>query len=219
VRFRDRSDAGRQLARRLLEERPPGPILVLGLPRGGIPVAAQVAEALHAPMEVFVARKIGAPGHEELGIAAVAEGSDEVLLTETAKRVGVGPEEMPALAARARREVRTRVETYRRGRELPDLTGRTVILVDDGLATGITAEVALRSLRRLDPQRLVLASPVCAAATRDRLRPVADEVICLRTPKDFLAVGQWYEHFDQTSDEEVLDLLAGGHAGGRTHRG
>jgi putative phosphoribosyl transferase len=209
VRFRDRADAGRQLAHRLLQEHLPEPVLVLGLPRGGIPVAAEVARALRAPLEVFVSRKIGAPGHEEFGIGAVAEDSEEVLVSESAQRVGVGPEQMQALAARANRELQSRVETYRRGRELPELTGRTVILVDDGLATGITAEAALRSLRRHEPQRLLLATPVCAAGTRTRLRTLADEVICLGTPRNFLAVGHWYDNFDQTSDEEVLDLLAG----------
>ena len=215
VRFHDRVDAGRQLAERLLQDPFPEPRVVLGLPRGGVPVAAEVAEALHAPLEVFVARKIGAPGHEEFGIGAVAEGSDEVLITETAARVGVSEAEMQALASQARDELQRRVAAYRQGRPLPELNGRTVILVDDGLATGVTAEAALRSLRRQRPQRLVLAAPVCAAATRDRLRALADEVICLGAPENFLAVGRWYEHFDQTTDAEVLELLAGSRAGTR----
>ena len=213
MRFRDRADAGRQLADRLVQEGLPEPIVVLGLPRGGIPVAAQVADALQAPLEVFVARKIGAPGHEEYGIGAVAEGSDYVVVSETAHRVGVGPEQMRALAEKARRELQRRVEVYRDDRVLPELAGWTVILVDDGLATGVTAEAALRSLRRHDPGRLILAAPVCAEATRDRLNALADEVICLGTPANFFAVGQWYEEFGQTSDDEVLEILARAGAG------
>ena len=208
MRFRDRTDAGRQLAARLVLQLSE-PVLVLGLPRGGIPVAAEVAAALHAPLEVLVARKIGAPGHEELGIGAIAEGSDEVVVTATAARMGIGAPEMDRLAAAARRERLRRVEAYRRGRALPDLTGLTVVLVDDGLATGVTAEAALRALRRHEPGRLVLAIPVCALDTRDRLSASADEVICLSAQRDFVAVGQWYDRFDQTTDQEVLDLLAG----------
>lgn len=217
MRFRDRADAGRQLADRLLEQRPPDPIVVLGLPRGGIPVAAEIARALHAPLEAFVARKIGAPGHEEFGIGAVAEGSDEVVMTETAGRVGVGSAQMQPLAGRAREELQRRVRAYRLGRQLPDLRGRTVVLVDDGLATGVTAEAALRSLRQHEPQRLILAIPVCAADTRDRLLGLADEVVCLGAPRNFHAVGQWYEQFDQTTDDEVLALLAG-HRSGEANR-
>ena len=213
--FRDRADAGRQLAQRLMQETPALPRVVFGLPRGGVPVAAQVANALHTSLEVFVARKIGAPGHEEFGIGAIAEGSDEVLVTEMAALVGVHAAEMEQLARQAREELVRRVALYRHGRELPHLTGQTVILVDDGLATGVTAEAALRSLRRHDPQRLVLAVPVCAADTRDRLGAVADEVVCVAAPPDFIAVGRWYQDFDQTTDQEVSHLLELGRAGSR----
>lgn len=210
MRFRDRADAGRQLADLLLEHRVPEPTVVLGLPRGGIPVAAEVARALRAPLEVFVARKIGAPGHEEFGIGAVAEGSDEVVVSDAAGRVGVGPAQLGPLAARAREELERRVDTYRQDRPLPELSGRSIVLVDDGLATGVTAEAALRALSRHDPQRLILAIPVCAADTRDRLLGLADEVVCLAAPRNFRAVGQWYAQFDQTTDAEVLALLAEG---------
>jgi putative phosphoribosyl transferase len=210
--FRDRAQAGRRLADRLVQRLAPEPVVVLGLPRGGIPVAAEVAAALHAPLEVFVARKIGAPGHEELGIGAIAEGSDEVVVTDTAARMGIGTSEMQQLAAVAQRELQRRVDAYRQGRKLPDLIGRTVVLVDDGLATGVTAEAALRSLRAHEPKRLILAIPVCADDTRHRLTALADEVICLSAQRNFVAVGQWYDRFEQTTDQEVLDLLAAGRA-------
>lgn len=217
-RFQNRTDAGRRLAGRLLELDLPGPIVVLALPRGGVPVAAEIAPALRAPLEVFVARKIGAPGHEEFGIGAVAEGSDEIVVTDNARRVGVGPADMQQLAEHARRELQRRVQAYRPRRELPALTGRTVVLVDDGLATGVTAEAALRSLRRAGPGRLLLAVPVCAVATRDRLAAFADEVVCVAAPDNFHAVGQCYADFRQTSDEEVLDLLADNRVGQRGRR-
>lgn len=207
MRFRDRQDAGRHLATRLLQAQLEPPVVVLALPRGGVPVAAEIAAALRAPLDVIVARKIGAPGHEELGIGAVAEGLDEVVVTEPAPRIGIDAEHMQALAARARVEVQRRVQAYRPGRSLPELVGRSVVLVDDGLATGVTAQAALLSLRRRQPSRLILAVPVSAQATRDRLSAIA-EVICLQAPIDFVAVGRWYRDFRQTTDEEVLDILA-----------
>jgi len=211
VRFRDRSDAGRQLADRLVEFELVDPV-VLGLPRGGIPVAAEIGARLGAPLEVFVARKIGAPGHEELGIGAVAEGSDELVVTDTARRLGLDEARMQELADRARREMHRRIETYRGGRELPELAGRDVVVVDDGLATGVTAEAALRALRARRPRMLILAAPVCAEEAATRLAPLADRVVCVMTRRDFFAVGQWYDDFGQTTDEEVADVLARGRA-------
>lgn len=208
--FRDRRDAGRQLAQRLTVE-PLGPLtapIVLALPRGGVPVAAEVAAALDVPLDVFVARKIGAPGREELGVGAIAEGSDDVVVSGTARALALDASEMDALAGRERVELDRRVERYRQGRQLPRLTGRDVILVDDGLATGVTAEAALRALRRHEPHRLVLAVPVCAPDTRNRLVAIADHILCLAAPPQFAAVGAWYANFDQTPDEEVAELLS-----------
>ncbi len=204
--FQDRADGGRQLGRRLRDLGLRDPV-VLGLPRGGVPVAAQVAGALGTTFDVFVSRKIGAPGNPEFGVGAIAEGADEPVASAVAANIGLGPAELLELAGPERAELARRATVYRDGRPLPALAGKPVIVVDDGLATGVTAEAALRALRRERPQRLVLAVPVCAAETGARMADLADEVICLHTPADFLAVGQWYANFSQTSDEEVLQLL------------
>jgi putative phosphoribosyl transferase len=204
--FRDRADAGRQLADRVRNLQLVNP-LVLALPRGGVPVAAAVADALHAPLEVFVVRKIGVPGHEEFGIGAVAEGVFDPVRSDAVDELGVNASDFAAFAQTARAEVDRRVQRYRSGRPLPDLRGRDVVLVDDGLATGVTAEAALRSLRVLGATRVVLAVPVCAQETAQRLAPLADDVVCVQMPADFLAVGRWYEDFTQTTDDEVLALL------------
>lgn len=206
MRFHDRDDAGRQLAALLAPESFVEPV-VLALPRGGVPVAAPVAAALGAPLSVFVARKIAAPGHPEFGIAAIAEGSDEVVVTEVGRQLDVPPELMRQLIGEERAELARRVELYRGGASRPDMVGHDVVLVDDGLATGITAEAALRSLRRIEPRHLILAAPVCPPDTVRRLGSVADRVVCLTTPAGLGAIGSWYDDFTQTSDDEVLDLL------------
>jgi putative phosphoribosyl transferase len=204
--FRDREEAGGRLADRLSGIELYRPV-VLALPRGGVPVAAQVAAALDAPLDVFVARKVGAPGHAEFGIGAIAEGSDEVVVSDAAARVGVSPERMEDLAAAEREELARRVRLYRGDAGLPDVRDHDVVLVDDGLATGVTARAALRSLERRQPRRLVLAVPVCAPETVRKLRQDADEVVCVLLPRRFAAVGLWYEDFRQTSDETVIELL------------
>lgn len=206
MRFRDRSVAGSQLADRLAGEELHEPV-VLALPRGGVPVAYEVAARIGAVLEVFVARKIGAPSHPELGIGAIAEGGTMVVTRDAVDAFGITEERLRDLVAREQHELDRRVSHYRRDRQLPVLRGRDVVVVDDGLATGVTAEVALRALCGHEPRRLLLAVPVCASDTAERLARLA-EVICLAAPPDFRAVGLWYEDFGQTTDEAVLELLA-----------
>lgn len=210
-RFLDREDAGRRLSVRLAPLRLPKPV-VLALPRGGVPVAAEVAASLDAPLDVFVARKIGMPGREEAGIGAVAEGLDEPVALELSGAAAVPPHVLEALVEVARAELSRRVELYRGLRPLPDLRDADVVLVDDGLATGVTAEAALLALRTHRPRRVVLAVPVCAPEPAARLAGVADDVVFELCPRAFRAVGEWYVDFTQTTDGEVLRLLAA-HAG------
>lgn len=182
--------------------------LVLALPRGGVPVAVEVATRIGAELDVVVARKVGAPSRPELGIGAIAEGDIQVVDDEMLSQLGVSRARYDQVETAERDELERRVRRYRGDRQLPDLTGRDVILVDDGLATGVTAEAALRHLRQLSPRRLLLAVPVCAAPTVARVSSLADGVVCVMTPHDLGAVGSWYDDFRQTTDEEVESLLA-----------
>lgn len=206
MRFRNRADAGEQLAERVLALALPDPV-VLALPRGGVPVAAEVARALGAPLEVFVARKIGAPGHEELGVGAIAEGLPEPVVSDVAWRLGLSEADLARPVELAREELARRVAAYRGDRPLPPLAGRDVILVDDGLATGVTAEAAMRALRLQSPRTLHLAVPVCSPESLARFTDLASAVVYVIAPRDLSAVGQAYEDFTQTSDEEVMRLL------------
>ena len=204
--FRNRTDAGRRLAQMLRPLALPDPV-VLALPRGGVPVGSEVACALEVPLEVFVARKIGAPGHTERGIGAISEEGGRAVDQAALHVLGLTPHQFEQLAAAEQVELQRRVLRYRAGRPLPELAGRDVIVVDDGLATGVTAEAALHALRSMRPRRLVLAVPVCAPDTVARLGAVADDVVCVLSPPDFRAVALWYDNFDQTTDDEVVDLL------------
>ncbi len=208
-RFADRHAAGRELAGRLSGLAAEDPV-VFGLARGGVPVAAEVARALGAPLDVLVVRKIGAPGNPEYGIGAIAEGDVRVLNQQDVVRLLVSVEELESAVARARAEIDAGVRRYRGGRSPIDVRGRSVIVVDDGLATGGTARAALRALRARGPSRLVLAVPVGARDSAESLREEADEVVCLLEPDTLGAVGAWYQHFEPTQDAEVVSLLAGG---------
>ncbi|MER7364166.1 phosphoribosyltransferase [Nonomuraea wenchangensis] len=202
--FADRAEAGRRLAERLLDVHDP---VVLALPRGGVAVAAPIARRLGVPLDVLVTRKIGYPQQPELGVGAVAEGGEPVFDLTLLRRLGMTPESVADVVEQERRELARRVRVYRGDRPLPALAGREVIVVDDGLATGGTARAALRAVAAAGPARVTLAVPVGALSTVESLRHEADEVVALLTPVDFRAVGQWYVHFEQLSDADVLDLL------------
>ncbi|HTK29657.1 MAG TPA: phosphoribosyltransferase [Vicinamibacterales bacterium] len=208
--FRDRSDAGRQLAARLSAYAASRDVVVLALPRGGVPVAAEVASRLGAPLDVFLVRKLGVPGHAELAMGAIAEGGVQVLSDDLIAELEIPAALVSQVAARERIEMDRRDRLYRAGRPIAEVEGRLVILVDDGLATGSTMQAAATALRKRSPARIVVAAPVGARETCLRLGGFADEVVCLATPDPFQAVGLWYEEFSQTSDDEVGRLLAAG---------
>jgi putative phosphoribosyl transferase len=216
MRFLDRRDAGRQLAAKLTDY-VAGPdnnarVLVLGLPRGGVPVAYEVARALRAPLDVFVVRKLGVPGHRELAMGAIASGGLRVLNLDVIEALKILPAEVETVAALELLELERQQRIYR-GSTLhpelsgPELSGGTIIVVDDGLATGSTMRAAVGALRQSDPGRIIVAVPVAAAETVRKLREEADGVACLSSPPDFHAVSNWYEDFSQISDEEVRKLL------------
>ena len=208
--FRNRRAAGQRLAQELLARLPhlrdEDPI-VLAIPRGGVPVGYEIAVALRAPLDVFIARKLGAPGQEELGIGAVAPGGTRVLDTATIRMLRVSDEYIEKVTARELAELDRRMRAFRGNRPPPRITGRAVILVDDGLATGVTARAALAALRLERPLRLVFAAPVCSSEASGLLAGDADAVVCVAVPYRFFGVGAWYEDFTQTTDEEVVAFL------------
>jgi putative phosphoribosyl transferase len=204
--FRDRRDAGRELAAVLVDRDLRDPV-VLALPRGGVPVAFEVADALGAPLDIVIVRKVGAPFHQEFGIGAVAEGGARVADEEALRLLDIDQVRFDELAARELSELDRRVARYRKDRPRPTVEDRDAVVVDDGLATGVTAEAAMAAVRAMCPRRVILAVPTCALRTAQRLRAVADEVICVMQPAEFTSVGQWYVDFTQVSDETVVDLL------------
>jgi predicted phosphoribosyltransferase len=205
--FEDRRDAGRALAAGLRAYARRSDVVVLALPRGGVPVAYPVAEALDAPLDLFLVRKLGTPGHRELAMGAIASGGGRVLNDEVVKWHGIPPDAIDAVAREEMQELQRQEAAYRGGRDGVPLGGRVVILIDDGLATGSTMRAAVRAVRQQAPARVVVAVPVGARETCDTLARVADEVVCVRMPEPLSSVGEWYLNFDQTSDEEVRQLL------------
>jgi predicted phosphoribosyltransferase len=205
--FRDRVEAGDVLASRLVHHAGKPEVLVLALPRGGVPVGARVARALGAPLDVFVVRKLGVPGHEELAMGAIASGGVRVHNEEVVGKLHIDDATLQRVAEVEQQELARRERSYRGQRPPPGLTGRVVILVDDGLATGSTMRAAVAAARRLGPARVVVAVPTAPASTCEQLRGEADEVVCATTPRPFRAVGYSYRSFPQTTDEEVRELL------------
>ena len=205
--FANRREAGRILASLLVKHADRDDVLVLALPRGGVPVGFEVAQALRAPLEVFIVRKLGVPGHDELAMGAIATGDVRVLNDDVVMSLELEPEVIDTVAAREQKELARRERIYRGARPAPDVHGRTVILVDDGLATGSTMRAAVAALRGQRPARIVVAVPVAAPEACEEFKAEVDEVVCAATPRMFNGVGRWYEDFSQTTDEEVHELL------------
>ncbi len=205
--FRDRVQAGQFLSRKLKVYADRTDVIVLALPRGGVPVALEVARLLHAPLDVFLVRKLGTPGQEELAMGAIASGGIRVLNDEVVESLHVPEHVIDLVTARESRELARRERLYREGRPPLDVTDRTVILVDDGLATGSTMRAAVAALRQAKPKRIVIAVPLAAAPTCRDLRREVEELVCLHTPEPFYSVGFWYEDFSQTSDDDIREML------------
>ena len=206
--FRDRSEAGQSLAQELGAYTGHDDVIVLALPRGGVPVGFEVARALQAPLDVFVVRKLGVPGHEELAMGAIASGGVLVIEPGVIEDLAIPPDVVTDVAAREEQERLRREREYRGDRPEPDVQDRTIILVDDGLATGSTMRAAVAALRKLHPAKIIVAVPVAAPAACADLASEVDEIVCARTPEPFRSVGSWYLDFSQTTDDEVRDLLA-----------
>jgi len=205
--FVDRADAGRQLAAHLARSKPSGKLLVLGLPRGGLPVAAAVAEALDAPLDVLVVRKIGAPFNPELAVGAIALGGIAVFNESLIASLRLTEESLESVRKKEQKELERRELAYRGNRSQPAIEGTTVFLVDDGIATGATMYAAAQAVRKLGPERLIVAVPTCSVEARHWLLEVADEVIALAVPDPYIAVGVWYQRFEQLDDVEVVEIL------------
>jgi putative phosphoribosyl transferase len=204
--FEDRREAGRRLAEKLSRFKDEQTV-VFALPRGGVPVGYEISRALEAPLDVFISRKLGAPGQPEFGIGAVAVGGVRILNQDVVRRLGIPDDYIEQITAQEIAEVGRRLRYFRGERPEPEVGGRTAILVDDGLATGVTARAAVQALRMRKPRSLILAAPVCAAQSAALFKTVVDELVCLESPSDLGAIGFWYRNFEQTSDEEVVELL------------
>lgn len=208
MHFRDRADAGWKLGEALKHRYGDRPdVLVLALPRGGVPVAYEVARILKAPLDIFVVRKLGVPGHEELAMGALATGGAIVFNDEVVSNLGIPKSAIDRVLARERIELERRERQYRGDRPAPDVAGKIVILVDDGLATGASMHAAVQAVRALGPDAVVIAVPAAAASTCSCLRAFVDDIVCLMTPEPFFAVSAWYDDFSQTTDEEVYSLV------------
>ena len=207
MRFRNRAEAGRYLADKLNAYAHRADVLVLALPRGGVPVAFEVAAALGAPLDVFLVRKLGVPGHRELAMGAIATGGVRVLNQDVVEAMAIPERAIERVAGEEQQELERRERLYRPTGAKLDVRSRAVIIVDDGLATGSTMRAAVMALRRQHPDRIVVAAPVAAGPTCDELRAEADEAVCAYTPEDFYAVGQWYVDFSEVTDDEIRDLL------------
>lgn len=206
--FKNRQDAGQQLAETLIDYQGKENVVILALPRGGVPVAFELAKRLSLPMTVFLVRKIGVPGHEELAMGAVAEGGICLLNQELISRLHILTSGVTAVLEKEKQELSRRLQHYRQGKQLPNLTNKIVILVDDGIATGATCKVAIQALNTLKPKQLMVATPLASKDSFQEISTLVDKMVCLATPEPFYGVGQWYEYFDQTSDEEVLTALS-----------
>jgi predicted phosphoribosyltransferase len=206
--FQDRTEAGKHLATKLMRYKDRPDVLVLALPRGGVPVAFEVAQALRVPLDIFLVRKLGVPGHEELAMGAIATGDVRVLNEDTIDYLGIPADVIDSIAEKELKELKRRERVYRGSRPEPDVKDKTIILIDDGLATGSTIRAAAQALRRQTPARIIVAVPVSARETCDEYRIGVDEIVCAVTPEPFFGVGQWYLDFSQTTDEEVRYLLA-----------
>jgi putative phosphoribosyl transferase len=208
ARFRDRTEAGKQLATRLKAYTNQTDVLVLGLPRGGVPVAYEVARALNLPLDICLVRKLGVPGHSELAMGAIAAGGVRILNYDIIRGLGISDKMLERVAARELRELQRRDRVYRGDRPQPEIRDRTVILVDDGLATGATIRAAIAVLRSQQPKKIIVAVPVAPISAYQELETEVDEVVCLATPEPFYAIGLWYDNFSQTTDDQVRNLLA-----------
>jgi len=205
--FIDRTDAGKKLAEKLNKYKDKKGVIVLGLPRGGVPVAFEVAEAIDAPLDVFIVRKLGVPGQPELAMGAIASGGIRVMNENVVRRSGVSEQQIEEIAEKELQELKEREEIYRGARPDIEISGKTVLLVDDGLATGASMRAAVSALKELDPEKIVVAVPTAPADTCKEFESIVDDVICLRTPSPFWGVGGSYQNFSQTTNEEVRDFL------------